>query len=205
MVGKSPRYSGDRYRAMSAWPALPEKAYVAKMRPGGATAEPSPADYQAINEGTSPQFACQALVGGRTEGSLTFRFHPVSGKSSARRDQFGESGPRFSASGAMVKPTMAWTFDESSTLTPEHWKKTGLFADHAYAVLGFTGDPNLPDHIVLRNPHGIATKVRDGYLRDPHWKPDEREPIKLNENGVFAISHDLFFGNFKNIGWIELD
>ena len=100
---------------------------------------------------------------------------------------------------------IAWTFDENAI---DFWDKTGLWPNHAYAVLGVMKDAN-HDHIVLRNPHGYPTKERDGYARGS-WKaigaPGVRNngEVQLNTDGVFAITREMFYKHFEHIGWVEL-
>ena len=57
-------------------------------------------------------------------------------------------------------------------------------------------------HIVLRNPHGVATTARRGYATG-EWQPEDRDPAELNKNGVFAISPALFFKHFEDMGWVN--
>jgi hypothetical protein len=200
MAGKLPRYarssSSDEF-----WPALLEKAYVIKRRPS--VLEPSPADYQAINEVTNPPTACQTLVGGRVRAR--------SAGSSEFTNVFSDDGllgPRQGGqleSGVLTKPVMAWTFEQAAV---DFWDKTGLWPKHAYAVLGIMRDSR-HDHVVLRNPHGFPTKVRDGYAEGT-WRASGRpitssnDEVELNTGGVFAITRDMFFKHFEHVGWVEL-
>ena len=102
------------------------------------------------------------------------------------------------ASGVVRRPVMAWTKDDIGVKDRKVWEKTGLWPNHAYAVLGVMPSK----HIVLRNPHGVATTVRRGYATG-EWQPADREPVVLNKNGVFAISPALFFKHFEDMGWVE--
>ena len=118
-------------------------------------------------------------------------------------------------SGVMTKPVMAWTNTVENMRQPltrdgidlnetnrDVWKETGLWPRHAYAVLGVMLADNAVEHVVLRNPHGAPTDPNDrlGYHEGP-WMPDGRPPVPLNQDGVFAISRDLFYANFVDIGW----
>ena len=102
------------------------------------------------------------------------------------------------ASGVVRRPVMAWTKDDIGVKDRKVWEKTGLWPNHAYAVLGVMPSK----HIVLRNPHGVATTVRRGYATGK-WQPADRDPVELNKNGVFAISPALFFKHFEDMGWVE--
>lgn len=212
MAGKLPRYARSNVRE-EFWPALLEKAYVTKKASpstfSAATtqvAEPEPVAYQSINNDTNdttPTLACQELVGGRDrvrkldtdDGRKIFSDSELLGP--------GQGGQL--ESGVLTKPVMAWTFGEDASV---FWDKTGLWPNHAYAVLGVMKDAR-HDHIVLRNPHGFPTKPRDGYACDP-WKatggPDRSNngEIQLNTDGVFAITREMFYKHFKHIGWVEL-
>lgn len=192
------------------WPSLVEKAYVAHVcGPNVQNGEPSQANYQstdAITEGTMPPVACRALLGGKRRGADLSR---------DRDRKFFLEGPLATGSGVMTKPVMAWTNTVDSMRQPhtrdgidlneasrDVWKETGLWPRHAYAVLGVMVAGNAVEHVVLRNPHGAPTDPngRLGYHDGP-WTPDGRPPVPLNQDGVFAISRDLFYSNFADIGW----
>lgn len=199
MAGKLPRYAHSSERNES-WPAMLEKAFVIKQRAGVAgNHEPTPAEYQSLNRETTPPLACQALVGGEVKGEQLDT--PRGGQVFSERTLLGEPGPLHSTSGIMSRPVMAWTFENIGTSDHELWESTGLWPNHAYAVLGVMKEAGV-EHVVLRNPHGVATKRRDGYAAGP-WTPADRS-VKLNEKGVFAIKNALFFENFQHIGWIDL-
>ncbi|MEP6609197.1 MAG: C2 family cysteine protease [Burkholderiaceae bacterium] len=192
VAGKNtPRYA--RAASGESWPGLIEKACVMKARPAGAAGnEPSPADYQAIDRGATPPRACQMLVGGNVRGKLL--------DTRAGAKIFSTEGDLHTATGIMKQPVMAWTKEDIGVTDPQVWEKTGLWPNHAYAVLGTMTS----DHVVLRNPHGVATEIRAGYAEGP-WRPDGRDAVPLNQKGVFAISPEVFFKHFDNIGWVELD
>ncbi|MBA2548208.1 MAG: hypothetical protein H0V16_07085 [Burkholderiaceae bacterium] len=190
---KKPRYA--RSVSGESWPGMLEKAYVMKMRPADASGdEPQLADYQAIERepvSISPPRACQILAGGARDGEILDN----------RANDAKLLKPRsrlVNAVGVVRLPVMAWTKDNIGVKNRKVWEKTGLWPNHAYALLGVTPT----NHIVLRNPHGLATKPRRGYARGM-WTPKNREPVELNKKGVFAISPPLFFNYFDNMGWVE--
>ena len=193
---KKPRYA--RSVSGESWPGMLEKAYVMKMRPANARGdEPTRADYQAIGRpapkgvSTSPPRACQILAGGTHVGELLDH----------RSNDARLLRPRsrlVNASGVVRSPVMAWTKDDIGVKNRKVWEKTGLWPNHAYALLGVTPTK----HIVLRNPHGVATTPRRGYAKGT-WTPVNREPVELNKKGVFAISPTLFFKYFDNMGWVK--
>ncbi len=188
---RKPRYA--RSVSGESWPALLEKAYVMKMRSADATeAEPTLADYQAIEKkGSTPPRACQVLAGGLISGEI------LDSASDAKLFSSSRTG-LVKASGVVRRPVMAWTKDDIGVKDRRVWEKTGLWPNHAYAVLGVMPSK----HIVLRNPHGVATTVRRGYATGM-WQPAGRDPVDLNKNGVFAISPPLFFKHFEDMGWVE--
>ena len=188
---KKPRYA--RSASGESWPAMLEKAYVMKRRSTDAKkAEPTLADYQAIEkQGSTPPVACQALAGGLIEGEI------LDTASDAKLFSPGRTG-LVKTSGVVRRPVMAWTKDDIGVKDRKVWEKTGLWPNHAYAVLGVMSSK----HIVLRNPHGVATTVRRGYATG-EWQPDDRDPVELNKNGVFAILPALFFKHFEDMGWVE--
>lgn len=188
---RKPRYA--RSASGESWPAMLEKAYVMKRRSADAKeAEPTLADYQAIEkQGSTPPAACQALVGGDVGGEILDTPSDVKLFSPSRTGLV-------KASGVVRRPVMAWTKDNIGVKDPKVWEKTGLWPNHAYALLGVMPSK----HIVLRNPHGVATTVRRGYATGK-WQPADRDPAELNKNGVFAISPPLFFKHFEDMGWVE--
>ncbi|MGZ9057695.1 MAG: C2 family cysteine protease [Burkholderiaceae bacterium] len=188
---RKPRYA--RSASGESWPALLEKAYVMKMRSADAKeAEPTLADYQAIEKkGSTPPRACQVLAGGLTSGEILDDASDAKLFSPNRRGLIKDSG-------IVRRPVMAWTKDDIGVKDRKVWEKTGLWPNHAYAVLGVMPSK----HIVLRNPHGVATTARRGYATGK-WQPAGRDPVELNKNGVFAISPPLFFKHFEDMGWVE--
>lgn len=195
MEGSVPRHARSS-SPVEDWPSLLEKAYVAKVC---GVVDPSRANYRSIdakNEGSLPQSACQALLGGETQAEIL--------DSDAGEKIFTSQGRLFTASGVMSKPVMAWTkVEEDLGGNRDVWEATGIWPRHAYAVLGVMRSNDRVTHVVIRNPYGAATdKSRDGYHDGP-WDPAGRPPVTLNENGVFAISRKLFYDNFEDIGWVD--
>jgi Calpain family cysteine protease len=188
---KKPRYA--RSASGESWPAMLEKAYVMQRRSADAKeAEPTLADYQAIEkQGSTPPTACRALVGGDVGGEILDTPSDMKLFSPSRTGLV-------KASGVVRRPVMAWTKDDIGVKDRKVWEKTGLWPNHAYALLGVMPSK----HIVLRNPHGVATTVRRGYATGK-WQPADRDPVELNKNGVFAISPPLFFKHFEDMGWVE--
>ena len=70
-------------------------------------------------------------------------------------------------------------------------------------MLGVIGDPDNLEHVVLRNPHGVATDpdAREGYAEGT-WNAGEQS-VELNQHGVFAITSKLFYEQFGDIGWVD--
>ena len=161
-------------------------------RASGTADELTALDYKAINRGSTPG-ARVPVIGGRSRARRNFGFD------SAASEIFLPGGRLSTPHGVMSKPVMAWTKENIGVKEKEVWEKTGLWPNHAYAVLGVmdTG------HIVLRNPHGRATKRRRGYAEGP-WQANGLS-VNLNVDGVFALSRDLFYAHFNDISWVDLD
>lgn len=199
---KAPRYA--KSVSGESWPGLVEKAFVVKTRPSGPdSAEPTPADYQLIDRNSTPQGACQSLVGGKTDQEI-LKFEEGR-KIFTRAGKLGTLTGGMSSAGVMSKPAMAWTKKDIGVTDSKIWEKTGLWPSHAYAVLGVMGDPDRLEHVVLRNPHGVATdaETRDGYAKGV-WNAGERS-VDLNQRGVFAITAELFYKHFGDIGWVDVE
>lgn len=189
----SPRYARSSSSA-EYWPGLIEKAYVVEAcRIKAGRHEPTPADYQLIGRHASPQAACKALAGGRARSKNWMSEYGTT--------LFSHLSRRCSnISGVTTVPVMAWTGGNVGIRSYDVWDSTGIWPNHAYAVLG-----KMPsDHVVLRNPYGVSTQRRNGYSEEKKWIPSGREPIALNE-GVFAISPELFNKYFRHIGWVEYE
>jgi predicted RNA-binding protein with TRAM domain len=176
------------------WPSLVEKAYVmrAKRNAGSrAAGEPTSDDYQIISFYEKPWRACQQLVGGSFQ---------------RRRHNTDLDGAILAPASLMDRhgkaklPVMAVTAQQISG-HKHSWHTSGLYRNHAYAVLGKMRDSG---HIVLRNPHGKPTVARDGYFDGSTWDCGERNPVVLNKAGVFAIEPALFNQCFRWLGWVVL-
>ena len=59
------------------------------------------------------------------------------------------------------------------------------------------------DHVVLRNPYGFSTDVKEGHFDEPTWDCGEQEPVTLNQSGVFAIKRALFNKCFRLAGLVK--
>lgn len=199
---KTPRYA--RSASGESWAGLMEKAFVVKARPARpSSAEPTPADYQLIDRKATPQGACQSLVGGKPDEEI-LEFEEGR-KIFTRVGKLGIRSGGMSNAGVMSKPVMAWTKKNIGVTDSKIWERTGLWPSHAYAVLGVIGDPDHPEHVVLRNPHGVATDpdAREGYAKGT-WKAGE-QLVDLNQHGVFAITSKLFYDHFGDIGWVDVE
>ena len=197
---KAPRYA--KSTSGESWVGLIEKAFVVKVRPARpSNAEPTPADYQLIDRNATPQGACQSLVGGKPDGEI-LEFEKGR-KIFTREGKLGIRSGGMSNAGVMSKPVMAWTKKNIGVTDSTIWERTGLWPSHAYAVLGVIGDPDNLEHVVLRNPHGVATDpdAREGYAKGT-WNAGEQS-VELNQHGVFAITSKLFYEQFGDIGWVD--
>ena len=196
--GSIPRYAHSATSGEH-WPGLIEKAFVMHMRsPTSSGDEPTRRDYLRIEEASNPPRVCRNLVGGKVRGrQMEDPFDPLK-VAGLFVDHNQPALPLHSEAGVMTKPVMAWTKKKLDSTDPDTWTKTGLWPNHAYAVLGLMMETK---HVVLRNPHGFATEERPGYAKGP-WKPGDQS-IDLNTKGVFALSPDVFAANFANIGWVE--
>jgi len=188
--------------AEECWPSLIEKAYVVLDQQ--LTADPTEDNYRLTGFGLTPQAACRALFGGTDHGEVLDQdsdramFLPTNGRGRIGADDLATPRPKLiDANGVAICPIMAWT--KGVPKDPEMWENSRLFSAHAYAVLGV-----MPSgHVVLRNPLGIATDRRPGYSDENGWDPAGREPVRLDAAGVFALSQDVFFKNFGNLGWLD--
>lgn len=189
VTGNLPRYARSATQG-EYWPSLIEKAFVRQLRPAPPGAgEPTPADYQSIDRGVTPQRACQMLVGGEVKGAFLQL-------QSVQEIFFSPGRELAAASGIVSRPVVAWTQPNED---PQFWDQTGLWPNHAYALLGFMSS----GHVVLRNPHGVATGLRPGWSDEEQWAPDGRAAVTLNQEGVFALSQQVFLEHFKSVGWVE--
>ena len=139
----SPLYARS-FEPTESWPSLLEKAYVTMIR--NLTNEPTPDDYRLISNGDVPQDACQSLVGGTTDLNVLPRCPNIFSFQHA-------DGHLGTASGVVNRPVMVSTMSsqiEGKTVS----KETGLFFDHAYALLGVMKSQDGVEHVVLRDPYG---------------------------------------------------
>ncbi len=199
---KIPRYA--KSVSGESWPGLMEKAFVVKVRPARpGSGEPTPAEYQLIDRNATPQSACQSLVGGKPDEEI-LEFEEGR-RIFTRAGRLGIRSGGMSEAGVMSKPVMAWTKKNIGVTDSKIWEKTGLWPSHAYAVLGVIGDPDNLEHVVLRNPHGVATDpdAREGYAKGT-WNAGEQS-VELNQHGVFAITSKLFYEQFGDIGWVDIE
>lgn len=180
------------------WPPMLEKAFVVRQC-GRANDEPLPSDYQYISDNRlKPQIACRALVGGASHGA---------GCEALGGDKLTEIvGRRCDQTRRVTtSPTMAWTWETTEQMRGLTWKATGLFANHAYTVLGLMNWKGR-EHVVLRNPWGRAPYCADAHATG-RWQPGAgssgESEVKLNRNGVFAIRADWFDTCFTQVGWVD--
>jgi hypothetical protein len=102
------------------------------------------------------------------------------------------------------QPTMAWTWETTALMGHLGWTKTGLIANHAYAVLGMMRQKGT-DYVVLRNPHGVSVPRPEGYASGT-WQPGTGDhgtaQVDLDKHGVFAINTKWFDKCFDTVGWV---
>jgi len=187
-----------------AWAAMVEKAFV-MWRAGRPDQDPLPMHYRLISdEPVLPHMACRALLGGAANVAGPYTLRPLDAV-------IERCDPR----GVTRVPTMAWTWGDAAwqLLNPLQdlgFARTGLVANHAYAVLGILpatpqSDPK-PDYVVLRNPWGIAPYSSEGHALGP-WRPgpgaNGAAEVELNSNGVFALKAQWFNDCFYKVGWVD--
>jgi hypothetical protein len=101
-----------------------------------------------------------------------------------------------------VNPMTAWTF--CATPTPVDYNGTGIYAYHAYTLLGWAFVNNIK-YVVLRNPWGQNGPVINALagawsaLESHNWW----RSIQLNSGGVFAIPVDTFKKYYWQFGWVS--
>jgi hypothetical protein len=140
-----------------------------------------------------PQIACRTLAGGASHKDCSEVLSAVRHCCDAR--------------GVATLPTMAWTWATAGMMGELTWKKTGLFHNHCYAVLGIMPRKDRETtHVVLRNPWGKAPHRPDGH-ESGTWKPGAgpsgAPEVELKRNGVFAIRADWFTKCFPWVGWVD--
>lgn len=196
-AGDVPLYATSSNRDED-WPSLLEKAFVVHHARG--EGEPRPADYVAVgadDERLQPQAAARMLVGGRaaTCGSAV-----IGGERPSRTLH----GLVDEARGVTRVPVMAWTWPAASHyLRGFDLASAGLFASHAYAVLGRLTAGG--EYVVLRNPHGRNVDLA-AYARGP-WRPgpgaNGADDVALDADGVFALPEEWFDRCFDTVGWLD--
>ena len=201
--GGMPRYARSA-NVLEHWPGLIEKAFVMQNRPAQAsTEEPVRSDYLRMERFSTPPNACIALIGGQAQGRIVELEQVFE---HLFMDHHDPSELLFTGDGVTKLPVMAWTKEKlpitagenaRESMDTDTWTKTGLWPGHAYAVLGKMQS----GHVVLRNPHGFATEMRQGYAEGP-WQAGNLS-VDLNTRGVFALSPEVFKQNFKHVGWVE--
>ena len=181
------------------WPSLVEKAYLVRAmrrrarRGESVSAEPTPADYLMIGNYEKPWHACRQLAG----GVVTPRLHHTDLHAAV----FLSNPEFFNSAGKATLPLMARTKEINRIAVSDRiWETFGLFPNHAYAILGKMRNSN---HVVLRNPLGHPTRIRDGYFDGPPWDCGEQNPVNINQSGVFAIEPALFNKYFQWAGWVR--
>jgi hypothetical protein len=98
-----------------------------------------------------------------------------------------------------INPMTAWTFCQ--TPTPVDYTGTGIYAYHAYTILGWAFVNNIK-YVVLRNPWGTNVPVINGLAGA--WSAFEQSfwrSVPLNSGGVFAIPADIFKKYYWQFGW----
>jgi hypothetical protein len=96
-------------------------------------------------------------------------------------------------------PMTAWTF--CVTPSPVDYAGTGIYAYHAYSILGWAFVNNIK-YIVLRNPWGQNGAVINSLAGT--WSAYDVSfwrSVTLNTRGVFAIPVDTFKKYYWQFGW----
>jgi hypothetical protein len=186
--------------ATEAWAGVVEKAYV-MWRVGRTDRDPLPMDYRLISDHRElPHQACRALLGGKAEVRGPYDVEPLA-----------TVVKRCDERGVTREPTMAWTWEGAAWQSLDSLKtlgfaRTGLVANHAYAVLGVVPAGPEPDYVVVRNPWGSAPYCSEGHALG-RWRPgpgaNGAAEVELNRNGVFALKAQWFNDCFVKVGWVE--
>jgi len=167
------------------WPALYEKAF-AKWKTNDATDEPN---YGPIAGGWPVQATTELT-------NLTGVTKTCSGLTD---DAIWSSVRSNCLSYRTINPMTAWTF--CVTPTPVDYTGTGIYAYHAYTILGWAF-VNSIKYVVLRNPWGANGAVINSLagtwsaLEQSFWRS-----VPLNSGGVFAIPVDTFKKYYWQFGW----
>lgn len=169
------------------WPAVFEKAY-AKWKTNEPTDEP---DYNPIAGGWPVQATTELtnLIGTTKTCADLFA------------DDIWTSVRSNSLSYRTINPMTAWTFCQ--TPSPVDYNGTGIYAYHAYTILGWAYVNNIK-YIVLRNPWGQNVSVINGLTGN--WSAIDQtfwRTVPLNSAGVFAIPADTFKKYYWQFGWAK--
>lgn len=176
---------GRSTEAGEIWPAVYEKAF-AKWKTGNPTDRP---DYGPIAGGWPVQATVELTnLKGRTETCSAHSADAIWGLVRSN-----------SLSCRTVNPMTAWTFCTPNP--PVSYAGTGIYAYHAYTILGWTYVANRK-YIVLRNPWAHNPAVIDALggswsAYDVSWW----RPVALNAGGVFAIPAETFKKYYWQFGW----
>lgn len=167
------------------WPAVYEKAF-AKWKTNDATDEPN---YGPIAGGWPVQATTELT-------NLTGVTKTCSDLSS---DDIWSCVRSNCLSYRTINPMTAWTF--CVTPTPVDYTGTGIYAYHAYTILGWAFVNNIK-YVVLRNPWGnngpVINALRGNWAAYDvsFWRS-----VPLNSGGVFAIPVDTFKKYYWQFGW----
>lgn len=168
------------------WPAVYEKAF-AKWKTNDTTDEPN---YAPIAGGWPVQ----------TLTELTNLPGVVKTCSSMTADDIWSAVRSNCLSGRTFNPMTAWTFCNAPY--PVNYSGTGIYAQHAYTILGWAYANNIR-YIVLRNPWGYNAAVINSLAGS--WSAYEQSfwrSVPLNSGGVFAIPVDVFKKYYWQFGWV---
>jgi hypothetical protein len=167
------------------WPAVYEKAF-AKWKTSDATDEP---DYGPIAGGWPVQATTElANLAGVTKTC-----------SDLTAEQIWSNVRSNCLSYRTFNPMTAWTF--CVTPTPVDYTGTGIYAYHAYTILGWAFVNNIK-YVVLRNPWGQNGAVINSLAGN--WSAYEQSfwrSVPLNSGGVFAIPVATFKKYYWQFGW----
>lgn len=169
------------------WPAVYEKAF-AKWKTNDATDQPN---YGPIAGGWPVQASAELtnLTGlTKTCSNLT-------------ADDIWNAVRSNCLSYRTFNPMTAWTFCQ--TPTPVDYTGTGIYAYHAYTILGWAFVNNIK-YIVIRNPWGQNGAVINCLAGN--WSAYEQSfwrLVQLNSGGVFAIPADTFKKYYWQFGWVS--
>jgi len=167
------------------WPAVYEKAF-AKWKTNDPTDEPN---YGPIAGGWPVQATTELTnLAGVTQTC-----------SALTADQIWTAVRSNCVSYRTFRPMTAWTF--CVTPTPVNYTGTGIYAYHAYTILGWAFVNNIK-YVVLRNPWGQNVPVINGLTGS--WSAYDVSfwrSVQLNSGGVFAIPADTFKKYYWQFGW----